>query len=610
MYNVSDAYKQAIAEQSRSFCLGGSIKLQNGTTIAITDSNVIGELSITSQMMSGTAADTVIDIGACCAAKLDMTVSDQSGADSFADARVNLKVGLQLADGTYEYVKMGIFYVDSATIKRIKDRISFSAYDKMTLLQFILTDTMRSNMSGMDAFGAAGYLCSLVGIQLAQTQEEIAAFPNGTVKFDYSSESVETARDLIMWLGAAMGCFTRISRSGNLEFVQIKSEISSTSGMIIPVREIAARQRFSTKFADSVLRISTLSMKKTDGKTARAYLSGGSSSKRSIELELEQNPLVLGQSEKTVANVLKDLLTVLKTAYFRPFESTIANDPALDAGDYVRLVGGAIDTSRGYATGVITHTVWRYRGKQDIVNVGSAPVLSQISENDTVEAVTMLSSQEVSESTDDEESGDLSGEDIVYAHPTAQSAKKIVPKTAFPPAPIMYTFKPFTNVDPAAGGGFEFKSSDGTAKFEISENGIQLFRKNAANGYRAYIEADTYLKAYVEDSRLYNAVNVLLRPEEFNVSGRKVRPSGIGGVDQYHLYASNGILHGEAHDDDGNHKAQINIASDLVINYGSTYRIYLSEGQLEITGSGENAMSLSLTANGLYVNGKKVLTEE
>lgn len=380
--------------------------------------------------------------------------------------------------------------------------------------------------------------------------------------------------------------------------------------MIIPVREIAARQRFSTKFADSVLRISTLSMKKTDGKTARAYLSGGSSSKRSIELELEQNPLVLGQSEKTVANVLKDLLTVLKTAYFRPFESTIANDPALDAGDYVRLVGGAIDTSRGYATGIITHTVWRYRGKQDIVNVGSAPVLSQISENDTVEAVTMLSSQEVSESTDDEESGDLSGEDIVYAHPTAQSAKKIVPKTAFPPAPIMYTFKPFTNVDPAAGGGFEFKSSDGTAKFEISENGIQLFRKNAANGYRAYIGADTYLTAYVEDSRLYNAVNVLLRPEEFNVSGRKVRPSGVGGVNQYHLYASNGILHGEAHDDDGNNKAQINIASDLVINYGSTYRIYLSEGQLEITGSGENAMSLSLTANGLYVNGKKVLTEE
>ena len=180
--------------------------------------------------------------------------------------------------------------------------------------------------------------------------------------------------------------------------------------------------------------------------------------------------------------------------------------------------------------------------------------------------------------------------------------------TAFPPAPIMYTFKPFTNVDPAAGGGFEFKSSDGTAKFEISENGIQLFRKNAANGYRAYIGADTYLTAYVEDR--YNSANVLFSPRDFSIGGSAAHPSGIGGATRYHLYSANGVLHGDARDDDGNLKAQINISSDLVINYGSTYRIYLSEGQLEITGSGENAMSLSLTANGLYVNGKKVRTED
>lgn len=426
MYNVSDAYKTAIAAPSRQFRLSGTIRLQSGTSIDITDSNVIGELSITTQMMSGSSSDTVIDIGAVCAAVLSMTVQDDNSADSFADARVRLLTGLKLADGTFEDVKMGIFYIDASTIRRVKNHISFTAYDKMTLLHFIITDTMRVNMSGMNAYGAAAYLCSLVGIQMEQTNDMVSAFPNGTMKPDFSSESLETARDVIMWCGQLMGCFTRITRGGKLEFVQIKAE-NDDKGMIIPVREIAARQRFKTEFADSVLRISTLTMKKPDGKTARAYLTGTSSSKRSLELALEPNPLVIGQSEKSVPEVLKDMLIVLKTAYFRPFNTDIANDPALDAGDYVRLRGGSIDTERGYATGVITHSTWVYQGKQSLVNVGAAPVLSQLSEDDstasaeTAEAALLTLASD--SDSDSEESGDISGEDIIYKQPEKQSVK-------------------------------------------------------------------------------------------------------------------------------------------------------------------------------------------
>lgn len=418
MFEVSDAYKTAIAKQSRRFKLGGEIRLKSGTVIDITDSNVIGELSISTQMMSGSQFDDTIDIGAITSAVLSMTIKDDSSANSFADARVRLLVGLELENGTYEYVKMGIFYIDSPSIKRVKNIISFTAYDKMIFLHYLLTDTMRSNMSGMDAYGAAGYLCSLVGIQLQQTHDEVAAFPNGDVALSFLSESLETARDVIMWCGQLMGCFTRITRSGKLEFVQIRAT-QDDNNMIIPVREIQSSQRFSTKFADEVLRISTLTMKKPDGNISRAYLTGTSGNKRSLELELEQNPLLTGQSVKSVGNALKDMLAVLKTAYFRPFTSEIANDPALDAGDYVRLRGGSIDTSRGYATGIITHSTWRYQGKQDLVNVGATPVLSQL-EDDTSEATVAALSTEIDES---EDSGDISGEEIVYTQPKPQSGK-------------------------------------------------------------------------------------------------------------------------------------------------------------------------------------------
>lgn len=419
MFEVSDAYKTAIAKQSRRFKLGGEIRLKSGTVIDITDSNVIGELSISTQMMSGSQFDDTIDIGAITSAVLSMTIKDDSSANSFADARVRLLVGLELENGTYEYVKMGIFYIDSPSIKRVKNIISFTAYDKMIFLHYLLTDTMRSNMSGMDAYGAAGYLCSLVGIQLKQTHDEVAAFPNGDVALSFTSESLETARDVIMWCGQLMGCFTRITRSGKLEFVQIRAT-QDDNNMIIPVREIQSSQRFSTKFADEVLRISTLTMKKPDGNISRAYLTGTSGNKRSLELELEQNPLLTGQTVKSVGNALKDMLTVLKTAYFRPFTSEIANDPALDAGDYVRLRGGSIDTSRGYATGIITHSTWRYQGKQDLVNVGATPVLSQLEDDTAESAAVMLLSLEVDES---EESGDISGEEVVYTQPKPQSGK-------------------------------------------------------------------------------------------------------------------------------------------------------------------------------------------
>ena len=424
MFEVSDAYKAAISKQSRSFKLGGEIRLKSGAVIEITDSNVVGELSVSTQMMSGGQYDDVIDIGACTSAALCMTVRDDNSANSFADARIRLLVGLELEDGTYEYVKMGIFYIDSPTIQRVKNIISFTAYDKMIFLHYLLTDAMRSNMSGMDAYGAAGYLCSLAGVRLQQTHDEVSAFPNGSIALSFADKGLETARDVIMWCGQLMGCFTRINRSGKLEFVQIRAENSDATGVIIPVRDISASQRFSTKFADEVLRISTLTMKKPDGNVARAYLSGISENKRSLELELEQNPLLTGQTVKSVANALKDMLKVLKTAYFRPFSSKIANDPALDAGDYVRMRGGAIDTSRGYATGMITHSIWRYRGEQDIVNVGTTPVLSLLDEDVTVASINAVALS--AESGDSEESGDISGEEVVYVQPRAQSGKSVV----------------------------------------------------------------------------------------------------------------------------------------------------------------------------------------
>lgn len=419
MYGVTDAYLEAIAKPSRSFRLSGTVRLQSGELIELSDSNVLGTLSVESQCVSGTSAQQDIDIGAACTAKLTMTVKDIGGSDSIADARIRPVVGLKLADGSYEDVPMGIFYVDNSTVKRTRNMVAFSAYDKMIFLRFILTDTMRSTMKGFTPFAACAYVCSLAGIQMSQTAEEVEGFPNGDTVPNYTDITIETAWDLIMWSAQMMGCFARIDRHGKLEFVQFRAE-QDELGMIIPVREIPASQRLKTNFADGVVRITRLSMRNSDGGLSSASATSTSTSKRSIELELERNPLIISASSKPLKTFLKDILRVLKTVYFRPFDSSIANDPALDAGDYVRLRGGSIDTQRGYATGIITHNTWVYRGVQTIVNMGSIPAMYMIDDVNTASVAALSDDTETEEETDK-----IDGEQVVYVQPRSQIEKRL-----------------------------------------------------------------------------------------------------------------------------------------------------------------------------------------
>ena len=83
-------------------------------------------------------------------------------------------------------------------------------------------------------------------------------------------------------------------------------------------------------------------------------------------MELNENPLLAELSDDVVAGVLNNELLQMYKCLNRVFDSSFTGDPALEIGDYVRLRGGAIDTDRGYATGMITSQIWRYRGQHTI----------------------------------------------------------------------------------------------------------------------------------------------------------------------------------------------------------------------------------------------------
>lgn len=386
MYAVSDAYKEAINGRSRQFKIRAVIYFRDNTVKTFDDSTIEGEVRIESQMMPGSPSDDMIKIGMAASKKLTMTVKNiKTDLHVFAGAWLWLYVSLRLGNGVYEEVPMGKFCINNKSISRVNDLVTFSAYDGMVLLHYELTAAMRSELNGKTALEAARILCN--GRLLASTAVSPAGgyveCPNADIPLDFSSAQIETARDGIMWIAQLMGCFARVNRLGVLEFVPIKSwwvMYTETVGTILAVRNIGGAQRIRTKFADDRIHIVGVSMRGADNNLVTQRYSYSHSSDEDptsdVTVEMDSNPLIMNSSTP-LSTILSNILEQVSTAYFYAFSTEIPNDPALDEGDTIRLQGGIINGTNKNSDliGFITHSVWRYRGIQEITNASSVPII-------------------------------------------------------------------------------------------------------------------------------------------------------------------------------------------------------------------------------------------
>ena len=386
MYAVSDAYKQAVTGDAREFKIRANIYFRDKTIQMFDDSTIENEVAIESQMMAGTPSDDTIDIGAATSKKLTMTVkNNKTDLHRFAGARLWLYVSLRLDNGAFEDVPMGKFFINNKSVSRVGDQVTFSAYDGMILLHYELTNEIREELKGKTALEAAQILCGnqLPFVLPKNPEGEAVTLPNSDLELDFDSEQIETARDGIMWIAQLMGCFARVNRLGQIEFVQIKSwwkMYDETTGTILAVRNIQGNVRFKTRFSDDRIHIVGVTMRGADNKlvTQRysySHESGGDPTS-DVTVELETNPLILS-SDKPLVDILDAILAELSTAYFYSFSAEIDNDPALDAGDTIRLQGGTINgtNKNNDLIGFITHSTWVYKKKQTVTNASSVPIV-------------------------------------------------------------------------------------------------------------------------------------------------------------------------------------------------------------------------------------------
>ena len=360
MYPVSEAFLQAVQGNTRRYYWTGKITTAAGVEYLFDQENIVkGSGYVTAQC----CGNSEIELGAVYAAEMGISLFLDIDRYTLEGAKVEMTYHLRLANGTYESVPMGIYEVSEAN--RTAHVLELKAYDAM--LRF------DKDFNGFETVGTAYgmmALCSTAcGVELAQSQAEIEALPNGSELLSiYPENDIETYRDVLYFTAQVLGGFFCINREGKLEFRQYGN---------VPVLEILQKHRFSSSFSDFVTRYTAVSSTNLRTQTAEYY---AMETDDGLTMNLGVNPLLQFGLEETREELCRNILYALSVVNYVPFDSDTIGNPALDLGDVLTFSGGQADSQQMTC---ITSFTCKIGGRQSLKCVGKNPRLSQAkSKND------------------------------------------------------------------------------------------------------------------------------------------------------------------------------------------------------------------------------------
>lgn len=360
MYPVSDAFLQAVQENTREYYWTGKITTKAGKEYPFGCRDIVkGSGYITAQC----CGSTELEIGTVYAAEMGITLFSQIDRYTLEDAKVELSCHFRLPDGSFEEIPMGIFEVSEAN--RHLKTLELKAYDYM--LRF------EKSFNGFETVGNAyAFLelcCGACDVELAHTKEEIEAMPNGAeILSIYPENDIETYRDVLYFVAQVLGGFFCINRAGRLELRKYGTDA---------VVEIQGKHRFSSSFSDFITRYTAVSSTNLRTQTAEYY---ALETDDGLTMNLGVNPLLQFGLEETRRTLCENILADLSVISYVPFDSSTIGNPALYLGDVLTFSGGQTD---GTQTACITSIEHRIGGRQSIRCVGKNPRLAQAkSKND------------------------------------------------------------------------------------------------------------------------------------------------------------------------------------------------------------------------------------
>ena len=352
MYPVSEAFLSAVQENTRKYEWSGKITTVKGNVYEFTSKDIVKGSGYITRSCCG---NNEIELGSVYAAEMKITLFLDVDRYSMEDAIVELFYSLTLQDGTIETIPMGIFEISDAN-RHIKT-IELVGYDYM--LRF---DKSAGDITSGYPYDFLMYACEKCKVELAHTQEEIEAMPNGKELLGiYQDGNVETYRDMIFYVAQVLGRVCQINREGKLELKAYGAE---------PIVTMEAKHRFTSSYSDFVTRYTAVYSTNEVDVISEYYCLDPDDG---LTMNLGVNPLLQYGLVNTREVVITNILNAISVINYVPFDSDTIGNPALEPMDVVNFTGGHADDD---SISCITSVTYKINGKQTLKGVGKNPLLS------------------------------------------------------------------------------------------------------------------------------------------------------------------------------------------------------------------------------------------
>jgi hypothetical protein len=348
MYAVGNTYKtnmeQGKYDPTRN--ITGSIKLINGSTLPVNaDVLKTNTLNINNSCSSNSLEIGTAHIGQCSFEyKTDVYMYD------LYDAEITL-----VYHAWGEDIPLGTYYISEAT-RQTANWLKITGYDGMQKFDKNLGNFTTNG----NAFAVLTYACTMCGVLLQNSAENLENFANHDTILNISSNEYQTWKDVIKDVAQILGGFATMNRYGKLEIRKYQSQ---------PVEVLSNHEKISSNVSEYETWISEIDAT-IDSVYYRAVASDNSGLSYSISNKL------IGGLPATINNVIQNILTSVKDCRYTPASYTIYYDPVYDLGDMLTIQADGIAVKRQIQT-LITSYDFTFQGSSKIEGVGESIFLSK-----------------------------------------------------------------------------------------------------------------------------------------------------------------------------------------------------------------------------------------
>lgn len=370
MYNTSYDYRKAVRMLSRTDRLTGTIILNDGTEVPLSDKKIgPGGLSVTRKCVSGEE----LEFGGAILSTLSASFRTQRPQNAFHGAIIEPYYGIQCSDGRWFDIPLGIYKV--AEPARKGKIVTVTAYDNLIKLD----KRYFGQVLAGTPYEVLNKICTICQIPFGMLEADMVTFPNGTGEMRIDTTSgCKTYRDCVRQVAIMLGAIASADSTGAV----VLRTFSKT-----PDITLEKRHRYSLNLSDYICSYDHLTIESTTKTVYTSAIVGDEAILGEAvlgEMLLDFDDASQGGLEMVIANAacwnagnaeeLKNrcevLLDELAELAYTPASWVMPGDPSMEPGDRI-----ANSTDEGVFESLVTGITWKFRGKMHVESAGRNPYL-------------------------------------------------------------------------------------------------------------------------------------------------------------------------------------------------------------------------------------------